>query len=174
MDPERIRTVAECPFPSLSSISKYFWDSLISTDCFIEGYLRVVLPYHPSVAQRSTFCLIYRSPSILSINSNLSSHPSLFFIISIPELPTTVHADSSRFAISGIVSQPDAASILHPIAFWSRKCIPAECRTISTTEKCSPLSNTSSTGVTISKDLSILSMFTQITRILKSSCLRKS
>ena len=44
-----------------------------------------------------------------------------------PELPTTVHADSSGFAVSGIVSQPDANGILHPIAFWSRKCIPAGC-----------------------------------------------
>ena len=44
-----------------------------------------------------------------------------------PELPATVHTDSSGFAVSGIVSQPDADGILHPIAFWSRKCIPAEC-----------------------------------------------
>src|SRR5205814_518761 len=44
-----------------------------------------------------------------------------------PELPSTLHADSSGFAVSGILSQPDSEGRLHPVAFWSRKCIPAEC-----------------------------------------------
>ena len=44
-----------------------------------------------------------------------------------PELPTTLHADSSGFAVSGIVSQPDANGFVHPVAFWSLKCTPAEC-----------------------------------------------
>src|SRR5436190_22488410 len=43
-----------------------------------------------------------------------------------PSLPIVLHVDSSGFAISGIISQPHEGR-LHPIAFWSRKCTPAEC-----------------------------------------------
>ena len=43
-----------------------------------------------------------------------------------PKLPTTVYADSSRFVISGIISQSDANGILYSIAFWSWKSIPVE------------------------------------------------
>src|SRR5438876_10820831 len=41
-------------------------------------------------------------------------------------LPVTLHSDSSGFAISGIISQPHDG-LLHPVAYWSRKCTPAEC-----------------------------------------------
>ena len=43
-----------------------------------------------------------------------------------PDLPITLHTDSSGAAISGIISQTHHGT-LHPIAFWSRKCLPAEC-----------------------------------------------
>ena len=43
-----------------------------------------------------------------------------------PELPITLFTDSSGFALSGIICQL-FNNHLHPIAFWSRKCSPAEC-----------------------------------------------
>ena len=43
-----------------------------------------------------------------------------------PELPVTLHVDSSGFTVSGIISQPHKDQ-LHPVAFWFHKCTPAEC-----------------------------------------------
>ena len=45
-----------------------------------------------------------------------------------PTLPIHVHMDASSFAISGTLSQLDPDdSQWHPVAFFSRKCIPAQC-----------------------------------------------
>jgi len=43
-----------------------------------------------------------------------------------PELPITLHTDASGAAVSGILSQPHDG-VLHPVAFWLRKCDDAEC-----------------------------------------------
>jgi len=43
-----------------------------------------------------------------------------------PALPIRLHTDSSGFAVSGIISQPHEGR-WHPVAYWSRKCTPAEC-----------------------------------------------
>ncbi|KAM3518662.1 hypothetical protein MY4038_010033 [Beauveria bassiana] len=44
-----------------------------------------------------------------------------------PDKPSTVECDSSDYVNAGCLSQPDDAGILHPVAFFSRKLIPAEC-----------------------------------------------
>jgi len=43
-----------------------------------------------------------------------------------PDLLIRLHIDASGFAISGVVSQLHDPH-WHPVAFFSRKCIPAEC-----------------------------------------------
>ena len=84
----------------------------------------------------------------------MPTHPDLLSLASCPSLMPTAFYILLHFG-------PESASLRNAIM-------------ISTIEKCSPLSNASSTGVTTSKDLSILSTFAQITRTWKSSCLRKS
>lgn len=44
-----------------------------------------------------------------------------------PDKPSTVECDSSDYVNAGGLSQPDDAGILHPVAFLSRRMIPAEC-----------------------------------------------
>jgi hypothetical protein len=44
-----------------------------------------------------------------------------------PDLPCTVEADSSDTVTGGQLCQPDENGVLHPIAFYSKKMIPAEC-----------------------------------------------
>ncbi|TQV90502.1 retrovirus polyprotein [Cordyceps javanica] len=44
-----------------------------------------------------------------------------------PDKPSTVECDSSDYVNAGCLSQPDDAGILHPVAFFSRRLIPAEC-----------------------------------------------
>ena len=43
-----------------------------------------------------------------------------------PDLPITVEADASDFALGCILSQPSSAGDVHPISFYSRKFTPAE------------------------------------------------
>ena len=43
-----------------------------------------------------------------------------------PALPLRVESDASNFAVAAVLSQL-FGSEWHPIAFWSRKMIPAEC-----------------------------------------------
>ena len=43
-----------------------------------------------------------------------------------PSQRIRVETDASAFAIAGIISQPDEAGHWRPVAFWSRKMIPAE------------------------------------------------
>jgi hypothetical protein len=44
-----------------------------------------------------------------------------------PELPCVVEADSSDYVTGGVLSQRDQDSILHPVAFFSKRLNPAEC-----------------------------------------------
>lgn len=44
-----------------------------------------------------------------------------------PDKPSTVECDSSDYVNAGCLSQPDGVGVLHPVAFFSRRMIPAEC-----------------------------------------------
>ena len=43
-----------------------------------------------------------------------------------PEQKLRVETDASNFAVAAVLTQPDSEGQWHPIAFWSRKMIPAE------------------------------------------------
>src|SRR5277367_5639290 len=126
MDPERISTVDEWPVPESILDIQIFLGFSNFYRRFIEGYSRVVVPITRLL--RKGQCFIWSSEAQAAfdkLKSLFTCAPILHHFD--PELPVTLYADSSGFAVSGIVSQPDANDILHPIAFWSRKCIPAEC-----------------------------------------------
>ena len=126
MDPERIRTVAEWPIPeSILDIQVFLGFSNFYRR-FIEGYSCVVLLITCLLCKGQPFeWSIEAQASFDKLKSLFTSTP-IFRHFDL-ELPTTVHVNSSGFAISGIMSQYDADGILHPIAFWSQKCIPTEC-----------------------------------------------
>ena len=124
MDPKRIRTVAEWPIPESVLDIQVFLGFSNFYRRLIEGYSHVVPPITRLLRKGQPFVWSAEAQaSFDKLKSLFTSAPILRHFD--PELLTTVHADSSGFAVSGIVSQPDANGILHPIAFWSRKCIPA-------------------------------------------------
>ena len=43
-----------------------------------------------------------------------------------PAKPTRLETDSSGFALAGVITQQAATGLWHPVAFWSRKMVPAE------------------------------------------------
>ena len=44
-----------------------------------------------------------------------------------PDKLSTVESDSSDCIISGVLSQPDAQGVLHPVTYFSTHMFPAEC-----------------------------------------------
>ena len=44
-----------------------------------------------------------------------------------PDLQSVVEADSSDYASGGVLSQYGPDGILHPVAYFSRRLVPAEC-----------------------------------------------
>jgi len=61
--------------------------------------------------------------------SRSSSHVSClapFFSISNPIVPASIETDASDLAIGAVCSQPDQDGRLHPVAYYSRKSLPAE------------------------------------------------
>jgi hypothetical protein len=126
MDPERILTIADWPVPESVLDIQVFLGFCNFYRRFIEGYSRVVLPITRLLRKGQRFIWSAEAQSAFDqLKASFTSAPILAHFD--PKLPVTLHADSSGFAISGIVSQPDANDVLHPVAFWSRKCIPAEC-----------------------------------------------
>ena len=126
MDLERISIIAEWPVPESVLDIQVFLGFSNFYHRLIEGYSRVVVPITRLLRKGKSFLWSAQAQaSFDKLKSLFTSAPILHHFD--PELPVTLHADSSGFAVSGIVSQLDANGILYPITFWSRKRIPAEC-----------------------------------------------
>ena len=125
MDPDRIKTIVEWPVPKSQYDIQVFLGFANFYRCFIDGYSRVVLPLTNLLKKSQKFLWTARAQEALDkLKTLFTTAPILKHFD--PDLPITLHADSSGAAISGIISQPHNG-VLHPVAFWSRKCIPAEC-----------------------------------------------
>ena len=125
MDPDRIKTIVEWPVPKSQHDIQVFLGFANFYRRFIEGYSRVVLPLTNLLRKMRKFLWTSAAQSAFDrLKTLFTSAPILKHFD--PELPSTLHADSSGAAISGIISQPHNG-VLHPVAFWSRKCIAAEC-----------------------------------------------
>ena len=125
MDPARIATILDWPVPKSVHDIQVFLGFANFYRRFIEGYSRVVLPMTNLLRKSNKFLWTSQAQEAFEkLKTSFTTAPILKHFD--PDLPVTLHADSSGAAISGIISQPHDG-VLHPVAFWSRKCIPAEC-----------------------------------------------
>jgi len=125
MDPDRISTITEWPTPTNVHDIQVFLGFANFYHRFVDGFLRIVSPitillrksrrFHWSSEAQSTFDELTRRFTTAPVLKHFD-----------PELPIHLHTDSSGFAISGIVSQLHDP-VWYPVAFYSRKCTPAEC-----------------------------------------------
>ena len=125
MDPDRIIAITEWPVPTSVQEVQIFLGFANFYRRFIEGYSRVAAAitsllrkgqkFHWSSTCQAAFDELKRRFTTAPILKHFD-----------PALPIRLHTDASGFAISGIISQLHG-SIWHPVAFFSRKCIPAEC-----------------------------------------------
>ena len=125
MDPERIATIADWPVPESLLEVQIFLGFANFYRRFIDGYSRVIMSITSLLRKGQRFEWNPAAQSAFdTLKSSFTSAPILRHFD--PDLDITLHADSSGFAISGLISQPHDGH-LHPVAFWSRKCTPAEC-----------------------------------------------
>ena len=124
MDPDRVGTIAEWSVPKYqpdiqSSLALQNFIGALSMATSLSFYsLLIFLGY--SRNSRGP-----RKPKKPLENSKLCSLPPPNLKHFDPDLPTTLYADAFGGGKSGIICQPQNG-ILHPVAFWSRKCLPAE------------------------------------------------
>jgi hypothetical protein len=125
MDPDRIATIVEWPAPKSVHDLQVFLGFANFYRRFIEGYSRVILPLTNLLRKSTKFQWTNNvDEAFVWLKTMFTTAPILRHFD--PDLPVTLHADSSGAALSGIISQPHDGN-LHPVAFWSRKCLPAEC-----------------------------------------------
>ena len=125
MDPERIQTVVGWPIPKSTHDLQVFLGFANFYRRFIKAYSRIVSPLTNLLrkSQKFVWCQATQQ-AFAKLKELFTTAPILKHFD--PKLPITLYADSSGAAISGIISQPHDGN-LHPVAFWSRKCLPTEC-----------------------------------------------
>src|SRR5215471_4800150 len=125
MDPERIKTIVEWPVPKSQYDLQVFLGFANFYRRFILSYSRIILPLTVLLKKSSKFHWKDEAQEAFDkLKEAFATEPVLRHFD--PDLPIILHADSSGAAISGLISQPHDG-YLHPVAFWSRKCLPAEC-----------------------------------------------
>jgi hypothetical protein len=125
MDPQRISTIVEWPVPESVYDVQVFLGFANFYRRFIDGYSRVVLPITQLLRKNQKFVWSSKAQDAFDrLKSLFTSAPVLRHFD--PELPISLYTDSSGFALSGIISQLYEGR-WYPVAYWSRKCIPAEC-----------------------------------------------
>ena len=95
---------------------------------FIRDYSKIAQPLTSLLKKEAKLKRFSLSPDQVeafnSLKLSFTSAPILAHYD--PSRPCVLEADSSDFAISGVLSQYDDQNILHPIAFYSRKLSPPE------------------------------------------------
>src|SRR4030095_7025515 len=125
MDPDRISTISDWPIPRSVTDIQVFLGFANFYRRFIDGYSRVVVPITSLLKKGKQFEWSYGAQEAFDrLKQLFISAPILRHFA--PNLQSTLFTDSSGFALSGIICQPHDGR-LHPVAFWSRKCNPAEC-----------------------------------------------
>ena len=131
MDAERVRTVRDWPRPQSYREVQVFLGFANFYRRFIHHYSDITAPLSGllkgSKEGKKTGPLEWSESAeqaFQSLREVFSSAPLLRHFN--PSRKLRLETDASEFAIAGILSQPDDEGNYRPIAFWSRKMIPAE------------------------------------------------
>ena len=125
MDPDRIAIIVDWPTPKSQHDILVFLGFANFYRRFMEAYSRVVLPLTNLLRKSQRFFWTKWAQQAFDTLKKLFTEAPILKHFD-PDLPIILHTDSSGTAISEIISQSHN-DILHPIAFWSRKCLPVEC-----------------------------------------------
>ena len=125
MEPDRVTAITEWPVPKSVQDVQIFLGFANFYRRFIEGYSRITSPISALLRKNQQFRWSSKAQEVFEeLKHHFTSAPVLrHFDL---DLPIRLHTDASGFAISGIISQLHDSQ-WHPVAFFSRKCILAEC-----------------------------------------------
>ena len=92
---------------------------------FIDSYSRLATPPTTLTSKSVRFTWsVEAAAAFRSLQQAFTTAPILRHYQ--PDLPLTVEADASDFALGCVLSQPSADGHLHPLCFYNRKFTPAE------------------------------------------------
>jgi transposase InsO family protein len=134
MDESKVKAVQDWPTPTTVKELQSFLGFANFYRRFIEGYSRITAPLTDLTRKDLTNCSrqghqaftwgTEAESSFQELKGKFTTAPILATFD--PERQIVLETDASDYAISMCISQPDNEGRLRPIAFYSRKMIPAE------------------------------------------------
>jgi hypothetical protein len=128
MDPRKVQTIQDWETPENVHDVQVFLGFANFYRRFIKGYSRVCRPLFKLLQKNYKFCWSPEAQNTFQqLKERFTSAPILKYFE--PSLPSTLEVDSSDTVTSGVLLQPaeKESKILHPIAYFSKKMLPAEC-----------------------------------------------
>lgn len=131
MDPERVATIRDWPRPKTYRDVQVFLGFANFYRRFILGYSDIAAPLTSllkgSKEGKKTGPLDWTEEAEEAFQTLCSTFASAPFLRHFdPTKPLRVETDASNYALGAVLSQPDQDGHWRPVAFWSRKMIPAE------------------------------------------------
>ena len=125
MDPAKIKSILEWPVPTSVKAVQSFLGFANWYRKFINDYSCLATPLTTLTKKSVRFTWSDEvEAAFRSLQQAFTSAPILRHYQ--PDLPLTVEADASDFALGCVLSQPSPTGDLHPLCFYSRKFTPAE------------------------------------------------
>lgn len=127
MDPKKIKAVAEWPIPSTVKEIQSFLGFINFYRRFIRDFSKIAIPLVALTKKNVVFLWTNKCTDAFNELKSLVTTAPILRAVN-PLLPFVLHTDASDFALGAVLSQqcPDSNSP-HPVAFYSRKLLPAEC-----------------------------------------------
>lgn len=125
MDPAKVAAIQEWATPKSAFDIQVFLGLANFYRRFVKNYSKIATPLTSLLKKASKFIWSKNAQAAFDkLKASLASGPILCHFN--PAKPCVVEADASDYALGMVCSQYDDEGRLHPIAFYSRKLLPAE------------------------------------------------
>ena len=125
MDPSKVAAIQEWATPKSAFDIQVFLGLANFYRRFVKNYSKIATPLTALLKKNAKFIWSRAAQAAFEkLKYRLSTGPILRHFD--PSKPCIMETDASDYALGGVVSQYDENGLLHPIAFYSRKLLPAE------------------------------------------------
>ena len=125
MDSRKVATILDWPEPSCVRDIQMFLGFANFYRRFIMGFSKIATPLTRLLQKNRVFAFDDAARHAFDqLKTAFTTAPVLAHFH--PDRPSILETDASDFAIAAVFSQHDAANVLHPVAFYSRKLSAAE------------------------------------------------
>lgn len=125
MDPEKVKSISEWPTPKSIHDVQVFLGLANFYRRFIQDYSKLCTPLTSLLKKDAVFAWTSQTEHTFNdLKRRITADPILQHYN--PDFPCIIETDASDFALGAVCSQLDSQGVAHPIAFHSRKLLPAE------------------------------------------------